>query len=146
MSTPADREHSVHLHRLRVRYAETDQMGRVHHSNYLVYVEEARTRMLAALGLPYDQVEREGLGLVVRDVELRYRAAALYEDELEIATRVSDLRAASVELAYEISRPSDGTHVASARTRLACVDLRSDPPAVCVLSEALRDAFRRARD
>jgi acyl-CoA thioester hydrolase len=144
--SPAEGERPfVHEHSLKVRYAETDQMGRVHHSNYLVYVEEARTALLAELGLPYREVERAGLGLVVRDVQIRYRAAALYEDDLLVRTRVSDLRAASVELTYEIWRPADQVHVASLSTRLACVDLRADPPEVRTLSDALRAAFGRAR-
>ena len=133
-------------HALRVRYGETDQMGRVHHANFLLYVEEARTRMLSALGMPYAEVERRGVGLVVRDVEIRYRAAALYDDELSILTRVTELRAASVALGYELLRPADGTHIASATTRLACVDLRTAPPEVCLIPTELRQAFRRGQE
>ena len=62
-------------HRLRVRYGETDQMGVVHHPNYLHYMEEARTAYLAALGRPYSELERGGVGLVVRRVELRFGEA-----------------------------------------------------------------------
>ena len=140
-----DSASDVFEHRLQVRYGETDQMGRVHHANFLLYVEEARTKLLAAAGMPYAQVEREGVGLVVRDVAIRYRSAALYDDVLAIRTRVTDLRSASVELGYEVHRAADETHIASATTRLACVNLRSDPPEVCLLPAALRSAFERAR-
>jgi acyl-CoA thioester hydrolase len=135
----------AHEHRLRVRYGETDQMGRVHHANFLLYLEEARTRMLAELGWPYAQLERDGVGLVVRHVELRYRAAALYDDELAVLTSVRSARGASVELAYEVRRPADGTHLASATTQLACIDLRSRPPEVRLLPDELRRAFERAQ-
>ena len=134
-----------HRHRMRVRYAETDQMGRVHHANYLLYLEEARTTMMEDLGWPYAELERSGLGLVVRNVDLRYRAAAFYADPLVIETVVSSIRGASVELAYAVRRESSGECLASATTQLACVDLRADPPAVKMLPEDLRGAFESCR-
>lgn len=130
-----------HRHRLKVRYAETDQMGRVHHANYLLYLEEARTAMMEDLGWPYAELERGGLGLVVRDVGLRYRAAAYYADELEVETEVSSVRGASVELAYAVLRVATGERLATATTQLACVDLAADPPAVRMLPEDLRRGF-----
>lgn len=110
-------------HHLRVRYAETDQMGVVHHANYVLYFEEARTAFMASLGCPYGELEREGVGLAVRKVELRYRTSALFEDQLVVETRVAAVRGASVVFDYEIRRPADGAHVVSGRTDLACIDL-----------------------
>jgi acyl-CoA thioester hydrolase len=135
----------VHEHRLRVRYAETDQMGRAHHASYVVYLEEGRTRMMADLGLSYADVERRGFGLVVRAVGLRYHAASVYEDELIVRTWVHELRGASVDLAYEVVKAADGVRVASGNTQLACVDLRADPPAVRPLPEDLAAMFQGAR-
>ena len=83
-------------HTLRVRYVETDQMGVVHHSNYLLYLEEARTAFMASLGYPYSEMERGGMGLAVRKVALRFKSSAAYEDELCVRTRVDKLGAASV--------------------------------------------------
>lgn len=110
-------------HQVTVRYAETDQMGVVHHANYILYLEEARTAYMAQLGCPYGAVEKRGVGLAVRKVEMRYRAPALYEDELTVHTRVSGVRAASVAFEYDIVRETDGTRIASGMTELACIDL-----------------------
>jgi len=111
----------VHEHRLRVRYAETDQMGVVHHANYLVYVEESRTLMMRDRGCSYAELERDGWALPVRRVELRYRAPAYYEEELVVRTRVGRVGAASVSFVSEIVRPGDGAAIASATVELACI-------------------------
>ncbi len=111
-------------HFLRVRYGETDQMGRVHHANYLLYMEEARTGMMRALGASYARMEREGIGLPVRKTGLRYRAAAFYEEELVVETRIEGVRVASVTFAYRVVRPeADGgvTLIATGSTELACI-------------------------
>lgn len=133
-----------YVHRLRVRYAETDQMGRAHHGSYVLYLEDARTRMMAACGCSYAELERRGFGLVVREVNLRYRAAALYDEELEVRTWVGALRGASVAIDYAVVRPADDTVVADGRTHLACVDLTADPPAVRPLPDDVVACFERA--
>jgi acyl-CoA thioester hydrolase len=122
-----------------VRYAETDQMGIAHHASYLVWVEEARTRMMAERGCSYGALEREGLGLPVRRAELRYRAPARYEEEVVVSTRVERLRGASILFAYELRRSTDGELLATATTELACVDLRDPAWPVVPLPEALRE-------
>lgn len=134
----------AYVHRLRVRYAETDQMGRAHHGSYVLYLEDARTRMMAAGGCSYAELEVRGFGLVVREVALRYRAAALYDEELEIHTWVGALRGASVTIEYAVVRPTDGVLVADGRTQLACVDLRTDPPQVRPLPDDVAACFARA--
>ena len=113
-------------HRLRVRYGETDQMGVVHHANYLLYLEEARTAYMSSLGCPYRQVEARGVGLPVRRLELRYRAPAFYEEELLVRVEVGRVGAASVSFDYEVLRAEDRAEIATARVELACVSL-SDP-------------------
>ena len=134
MSSPAP---TWHEHRLRVRYGETDQMGVVYHANYLVYMEEGRTRLMDSLGCSYAQIERQGWGLVVRKVALRYRAPARYDEELRVRTRVERLGAASVTFAYEVDRPADATLVAEGSTELACVRL-GEGARPCMLPEPLR--------
>jgi acyl-CoA thioester hydrolase len=131
----APRPPAPFVHRLRTRYGETDQMGRIHHANFLLYLEEARTRMLADAGVPYGELERQGVGLVVRSVELRYRAAARFDQELAIEVRVDSLRGASLTLGYEVRCGEE--RLVSATTQLACVDLRSEPAAVRPLPEEL---------
>lgn len=129
-------------HRLVARYAETDQMRRVHHSSFVIYLEEARTRMMSELGCSYALLEKRGVGLVVRELQLRYRSAAFYEDELEVRTWVGQLRGASVSLEYEILRGTD--LIATGSTQLACVDLEAEPPAVRMLPPDVRAAFELA--
>lgn len=117
-------------HRLKVRYGETDQMGVVHHANYLLYLEEARTEYLARLGCPYGGIEERGIGLPVRRVDLRYRAPARYGDELVVRVSVAGVRAASVTFAYELTQ--GGAHgeergpLAMGTVELACVELSGE--------------------
>ncbi len=118
----------AYLHRLKVRYGETDQMGVVHHANYLAYLEEARTEFMAARGMPYGALERAGIGLPVRRVELRYRAPAFYEDQLDIHVSLGRVRAASILFDYSISRPADETLLLDGAIELACIDLESRAP------------------
>lgn len=125
----------AHQHRLRVRYGETDQMGVVHHANYLLYLEEARTAYMAGFGCPYGELERRGIGLPVRRCELRYRAPARYEDELVVHTRITALRGASFTFSYRLER--DGELLAEAEVELACIDLRAEPRRPRLLPEDL---------
>ena len=108
-------------HRLRVRYGETDQMGVAHHANYLLYMEDGRTRLMARLGCSYAELEGRGWGLPVRKAEIRYRAPARYDEELVVRTRVSRIGAASVAFEYEIARAEDDLLLATGSTELACV-------------------------
>jgi len=115
-----------HEHRLRVRYSETDQMGVVHHSSYLVYLEEGRLALMRALGFPYEEVERRGFGMAVRSVELRYRAAARYGDELLVQTTIERLRGASIRYGYAVQRVSDRELLATGGVEVACLTLRGE--------------------
>jgi acyl-CoA thioester hydrolase len=125
-------------HRLRVRYAETDQMGVAHHASDLVYLEEGRTRLMAALGCSYAELERQGIGLPVRRLEMRYRAAARYDEEILVRTRVAALGPASVRFEYELERPADGARLASGWTELACIALSDPRRPVRPLPDSLR--------
>jgi acyl-CoA thioester hydrolase len=113
-----------HELRLRVRYSETDQMGVVHHSCYLVYLEEGRTALMRDLGFPYDEVERRGFGMAVRRAELRFRAAARYGDVLVVQTSVEHCRGASILYSTAIRRESDDLLLATGTAEVACLLLR----------------------
>lgn len=133
-----------HVLHLRVRYGETDQMGVVHHANYLAYFEEGRTAMMAELGLSYGALERSGIGLPVRKIELRYRAPAHYEEELRVETQVLAMRAASVTFGYEIRREGDGALLVTGQSELACISLgaeRSVKPLPAALRAALEPSL-----
>lgn len=114
-------------------------MGVAHHAAYVVWLEEARTAMMAARGCSYAALERDGVGLPVRRLEVRYRASARYEDELIVRTRVSRVRPASITFEYEVLRAGDGTKVATASTELACVDLADPSRPVQPLPPRLRE-------
>lgn len=131
-----------HEHRLHVRYAETDQMGLVYHANYLVYMEEARTRMMASLGFPYDELERQGTGLAVRKAEVRYRSGARYGEEVLVRTFLERVRGASMLFRYELESTGDGRALASGSTELACIDLAHPERKPRMLPAAIRDLTR----
>jgi len=95
--------------RVRVRYAETDQMGVVYHSNYLIWFEVGRVELIRSMGLDYKQMEEEeGCGIAVVDVHVRYRAPARYDDELVVETRLLAARGAIIRFGYRILRVEDG--------------------------------------
>jgi acyl-CoA thioester hydrolase len=132
-----------HEHRLRVRYAETDQMGVAHHASYLLYVEDSRTRLMADRGCSYAEFERLGWALPVRKLELRYRASASYDEELVVRTRVGRVGAASVTFLSDIVRAADGTLLATAVVELACIDMRTPERKPTMLPDAMRIALER---
>jgi acyl-CoA thioester hydrolase len=92
-----------HETRLRVRYAETDQMGVVYYANYFVWMEIGRVELVRAQGLDYKQLEEtEGLFLAVMDATCRYRYPARYDQEILIETRVLHANSRVIEFGYEI--------------------------------------------
>src|SRR5262245_21490380 len=105
---------------IRVRYAETDRMGLLHHANYLVYFEQARTELLRSLGVTYKDLEDQGYLLVLTRAEVKYRSPARYDDELTVRTTVTRTTAVRIEHKYEVLR--DDTVIAEGETTLASVD------------------------
>jgi acyl-CoA thioester hydrolase len=106
---------------IRVRYAETDRMGLLHHANYLVYFEQARTDLLRQAGGNYKDLEDRGYFLVITRVEIKYKAPAHYDDLLTITTTVTRTTPVRLEHGYVVRR-EDGTLVCEGATTLACVD------------------------
>ncbi|MFN6963050.1 MAG: acyl-CoA thioesterase [Pyrinomonadaceae bacterium] len=106
-----------HETEIRVRYAETDQMGIVHHSNYLVWFELGRSELCRSRGFSYRDMERKGNALlVVAESYVRYKSPAYYEDVLTIRTKVSEVRSRSIRFNYELYRPSDAALLAEGET------------------------------
>jgi acyl-CoA thioester hydrolase len=92
-------------HEVRVRYAETDQMGIVYYANYLVWFEIGRVELLRSLGLNYSEMETEDQCILpVVEAKCRYRAPARYDDQILIESRPSLLRGSIVKFAYQIWR------------------------------------------
>jgi acyl-CoA thioester hydrolase len=105
---------------IRVRYAETDRMGFLHHANYLVYFEQGRTELLRSCGLSYRDLEDQGYLLVLTRVQVRYRRPARYDDLLTLRTTLTRATLVKLEHRYELFR--DGVLLAEGETTLGCVD------------------------
>jgi acyl-CoA thioester hydrolase len=104
--------------RVRVRYAETDQMGVVYHANYLVWMEVGRVEYWRAVGIRYRDLERDdGILLTVAEVQCRYRAPAYYDEEIVIRTRVGEVNPRMIRFEYELVNAADGSSIASAYTK-----------------------------
>jgi acyl-CoA thioester hydrolase len=115
------------LSRVRVRYAETDQMGVVYHSNYFVWFEVGRTDLLRSAGWTYREMEADGLSLPVIEAHCDYRQPARYDDELEVRTTGALMSPVRVAFSYEIVRPADGELLATGRTVHATLDRAGRP-------------------
>ena len=110
---------------IRVRYAETDRMGLLHHANYLVYFEQGRTELLRSRGLSYRDLEDRGYLLVLTKVEVRYHRPARYDDLLTLRTTVERVTHVKIVHKYEVFR--DGVLLAEGHSTLACVDRDGRP-------------------
>ncbi|PIU42195.1 MAG: acyl-CoA thioesterase [Candidatus Omnitrophica bacterium CG07_land_8_20_14_0_80_42_15] len=87
---------------IRVRYAETDQMGVVYYANYLVWFEVARTEYFRNLGIEYSGLEKKGIYLVVAEANCRYKAPLKYDDQIRMVTILSYIKSSSLGFKYEI--------------------------------------------
>jgi acyl-CoA thioester hydrolase len=114
--------HEITAVELRVRYAETDQMGVAHHSHYLVWCEVARTDHMRRRGVTYREIEARGLRLAVVSASVRFRQSARYDDLLSVRCWVREVACRRVVFGYAIDRPDDGTLVATAETALIALD------------------------
>jgi acyl-CoA thioester hydrolase len=108
--------------RIRVRYAETDQMGVVYYANYLVWMEVARVDYCREIGFEYRDMEADGAVLAVTEVKCQYRAPARFDDEVRVLTRVTDARSRTIRFAYEMRRAADDQLLAHGETLHAVCD------------------------
>jgi acyl-CoA thioester hydrolase len=123
---------SHHDEQIRVRYQETDAMGRVHHASFITYFEIGRTELLRATGKTYRQFEEQGLMLVVTEISCEYFEPALYDDLLTVRTTTASAKGARIEHHYEVFRGE--TLLARGHSVVACVDrmgkVRRLPPSL----------------
>jgi len=102
---------------VRVRYAETDQMGIAHHANYLIWFETGRSDLCRARGFSYKEMEDEdGALLVVAESYCRYKQPAYYDEPLIIRTRIGEVRSRSIRFVYEVVRESSDELIAEGET------------------------------
>ena len=118
---------------VRVRYAETDRMGLLHHANYFVYFEMARTELLRHRGFSYRDIEDAGHFLVIVDIGCKYKRPAYYDDLLIVRTTLAKTTHVKIVHEYKVFR--DGQLLAEGHSTLACVDKEGKPQA---LPESLR--------
>jgi acyl-CoA thioester hydrolase len=126
-----------HEIQVRVRYAETDRMGLLHHANYVVYFEMGRTELLRQRGVSYREMEDSGHLLVIVEVGCKFKKPAYYDDLLTIRTTVSRVTHVKVVHQYHVFR--DGVLLAEGHSTLACVDRDGKP-------QALPDVIRAGVD
>ena len=113
--------------RVRVRYAETDQMGIVYYANYLVWFEVGRTDLLRLTGWSYREMEADGFALPVVEAHCEYRQSARYDDELEILTTGVIVSPVRVKFDYQVVRTADGAPLAGGHTVHASLDTSGKP-------------------
>jgi acyl-CoA thioester hydrolase len=123
---------------VRVRYAETDQMGVVYYANYFIWFEVGRTDLLRGAGWTYREMEADGVSLPVIEAHCDYKQAARYDDDLEIRTAGDLVSPVRVAFTYEVVRPADSVLVATGRTMHASIDRGGRP---CRLPDRVKELF-----
>ena len=107
---------------LHVRYAETDQMGVVHHSAYIVWFEEGRSAWMRAMGSDYAELEASGLNLAISEVNARYIAPALFGRQVTVRSWIEAIRSRTVKICYEVVDAESRQTLATGCTRHICID------------------------
>jgi len=110
-----------------VRYAETDQMGIAHHSNYPVWYEAARTDFIKGIGMSYSDIEKKGYMLPLLELKSCYKGSAKYEDELLVTTRIKQISFTRVVFYYEIYNKKDNTLINYGETMHVWTDKKLKP-------------------
>ena len=133
---------AVNETRLRVRYAETDQMGVVYHSNHFVWFEVGRVELLRQLGFSYRDMENDDNRFIaVAEAKCRYRAPARYDEEIVVRTELLNVRDSVIHFGYELRRAADGLLLAEGETTHIVTDAEMK---IAVLPEKYLAAFRAA--
>lgn len=112
---------------IRVRYAETDQMGVAHHTSYLVWCEVGRTDLLRRLGASYAELERGGTLLIVSEARFRFHGSARYDDTIRVRTTLARLRSRGVTFSYVVENAETSEVLARGATDHVCLDRAGTP-------------------
>ena len=129
---------------IRVRYAETDQMGVVYHSNYFIWFEVGRVELLRQIGFSYREMEEQDQCFIaVVEARCRFKAPARYDDEIRVRTSLKHVRNSFIQFGYEAVRVSDGVLLAEGDTMHIVTDAQMNKRD---LPEKYSDAFRRAAE
>ena len=134
--------HAVNETRLRVRYAETDQMGVVYHSNHLIWFEVGRVELMRQMGFSYRDMERDdGRYIAVAEVTCRYRAPVFYDEEITVRTWLKTVRESVIIFSYELVGGETGKLLAEGQTTHIVTDSKMK---VSTLPEKYLNVFRAA--
>ena len=128
---------------MRVRYAETDQMGVVYYANYLVWFEVGRTDLLRQAGWTYRDMEQEGFSLPVIEAHCEYKESARYDDDVDVQTTGMLVSPVRLRFDYELRRRRDAARLASGHTVHATLDRNGRP---CRLPQRARELFAPASE
>jgi acyl-CoA thioester hydrolase len=127
---------------IRVRYAETDQMGVVYHANHFIWFEVGRVEFLRAMGFSYREMEEnDACFIAVVDARCRYKAPAHYDDEVTVRTTLKNVRESVIHFGYELLRPADGVLLAEGETMHVVTDAQMKRRTI---PEKYMQAFRDA--
>ena len=117
-------------HTIRVRYAETDPMKYVYYGNYATYFEVGRVELFRELGMPYEEIEQQGIWLPVSEFSIKYLKPALYDQNLEIHTFIKKIPGVRIEFEYEIYNESK-QKITEAKTTLFFLDSKTNKVIKC---------------
>ena len=138
----SNNHHAVNETRLRVRYAETDQMGVVYHSNHLIWFEVGRVELMRQMGFSYRDMERaDGRFIAVAEATCRYRAPVFYDEEVIVRTWLKTVRESVIIFNYELTRADTGALLAEGETTHIVTDSAMK---IAALPEKYLSAFRAA--
>jgi acyl-CoA thioester hydrolase len=141
-SRNADNQPTINETKIRVRYAETDQMGVVYHSNHLIWFEVGRVELMRQLGFSYREMERdEERFFAVAEAKCRYRAPVYYDEEVIVRTRLKTARESVVIFGYDLVRAEGGTLLADGETTHIVTDTKMK---IAALPEKYLKVFRAA--
>ena len=110
-----------------VRYAETDQMGVVHHANYAVWFEEGRSDFMRSVGISYSSIEEKGVMLPLYELNCRYIAPAKYEDEIIVTTTLKSFSRVRVNFSYRVINKNNKLLLATGETMHAWTNMNLKP-------------------
>ncbi|HWY20097.1 MAG TPA: thioesterase family protein [Candidatus Acidoferrum sp.] len=138
----SNRPQAVNETRLRVRYAETDQMGVVYHSNHFIWFEVGRVELLRQMGFSYRDMEsQDNCFIAVAEAKCRYRAAVRYDEEVLVRTQLLNVRESVIHFGYELRRAEDGVLLAEGETTHIVTDADMK---IAELPDKYMKAFRAA--
>ena len=136
-----------HTSQIRVRYADTDKMGFVYYGKYFEYFEQGRSDLLRAIGLPYPDIEKQGIFLPVIEAFAKYRKSAEYDELIALETTVSEMPVARVRLEYKVYREGDEEPLVEGYTIHSFLNASTQKPtrAPTFFLQVLEDSFKKTK-